>query len=441
MTSQDLIQKLSFDSDADIRRRAAEELISQSGDAESIIRAFVSGLTDSDKGVRDICALGLEQLYKDMTLQKAQAVASLITHQNIELRNLAGDILLKFGNYGADALYEYLRDPRADNRKFACDIIGLSGNVNAAESVAMLLDDDDVNVRCAAIEALGYLRATPYLQPIIAMYEKDEGVRPYIVNAVGNIGGNEAQTFLLNLMNASEVDSFLQITTIDALSSCADDITIAHRLLQSLPNAELEIQLILLKAVYTIAFRLNTSISLPDDLRDIARQAMTDEDPETRIAGLLALGHTFYEEDISVLLHEIKTDHPDTQKHILSILLSQSSAEVVSIFFDKLFDVLNDSYSQLVELLGFLVSLWGNVTSDNAQTVLESIVRHYAEMPSEYQKEMVEFLLSVKRDVLIELLQSELRSDVPQRIEDALFYIECYSIRELFDSREPVLHK
>jgi HEAT repeat protein len=432
MKLQELVHTLLLDSDADTRRRAAEELIVSGQESESVIDAFVRGLSDVDKGVRDICAQGLVNTHKSFIAQKSIAVAALITHEDIEVRNLAGDVLIKLGDAAAEALYPYLSDSKADNRKFACDIIGLIGshsNTQAIEKVGALLHDTDANVRCAAIEALGYLKADQYLEEIIIRASQEEDAVPYAITAAGNIGGERAKTFLLEML--AQGNPFLQMTSIDALAACGDDVAIANILIDKLADADAEIQLLLLKAVYTIAFRVNQALILPEEYRDIARKALMEDDQETRIAGLLALGPIFYDADIPALLHETKSNTPDTQKHILYVLLSRSSAATVEKFFHKLFDAISENCIETVELFGQLVSLWTTATPENASIVLDTVVRQYPNVSSDYQKEVVEFLLSVNREQLVKLLRNEIESNVPRRIEDAAGYIDMYSIREL----------
>jgi HEAT repeat protein len=446
MTIEDLIPILLGDSDADGRRRAAEEIIAQSetvsgGTVYAVLDVFVNGLTDVDKGVRDICAIGLVQTFKPLARQKAESVAVLTTHADIEVRNLAADILLRIGHESAIALVPYLKDSKADNRKFACDIVGIVGHSDTVviESVAALLGDEDANVRCAAIEALGYLKAEKYLPTIIDLFESDEEVRPYIIDAAGQIGGHTAQAFLLDLLENGE--PFFQMTATDALAACADDSMIAHKLLERLQVEDISVQLLLLKAIYAIAFRLNTPIALPEEYRDTARQAMLDSDPEMRIAGLLALGPMYVEADIPALLHEVKRNTPDTQKHIIHILLGHSAPSTVGIFFDKLLDALNETCIQLVDIFGQVVSLWSNANPANAQTMIDTIVRQYPNIPSDYQKEAIELLMAISRERLVELLENELHSRSQHRVEDALGYIDLYSIRELFSIRARMLER
>jgi hypothetical protein len=443
-----LVQDLTTNPEADLRRRSAEELIAIGGNPDEVIAAFARGLSDMDKGVRDICATGLASSFKEFASRKAQAIAPLITHNDIEVRNLAGDVLIKLGAPSAEILYAYLLDAKADNRKFACDIIGLVAPslpaekaAKAGDLVGALLRDKDVNVRCAAVEALGYMKVAKFLPDLQAAYRREEDMRPYTITAMGNIGGRDATTFLLGLMDESADEPFYQMMVIDALSVCAEDMSIAEQFMERLSYADLEVQLLLLKAIYAIAFRLNRPLALADEYRDVARHAMAENDTETRIAGLLALGPVFYEADIPALLNEVKENSQDTQRHILYTLLSRSAPATVGAFFDKVFDAVSENCVEVVELFGQLVSMWANATPENSAVMLDTITRQYPNISSDYQKEVVELLLSVNRERLVSLLQSELTSGNARRIEDALQHIDLYSIRELAASRDAALQK
>jgi HEAT repeat protein len=428
MSAQAFINTLLTDSDASVRRRAAEELISTNTVSTDAINAFAKGLTDSDKGVRDICALGILRSPEVNLAEKARAVAPLIVQDDIEIRNLAGDVLLKLGAPAVDALYPFLADPKEDHRKFACDIIGLSNNPEAIPHVRKLLTDTDDNVRCAAVEALGFLKASDLLGDIIAMYD-DEAVQPYVISAVGHIGGKHAQEFLLNAMK--EEDEFIQIAAIDALAVCADEIGIAHKLLSTLSAASPDVQPVLLRTIYSIAFRLQAAIVLPPDLRSVAHQALMDDDSDTRIAGLLALGSLYEEEDVASLLHEIQSNNSDTQQHILSVALQYSSPAMVQEFFGRIFDTLAESSSQITEFLGYLTALLPQAQSENAAIAIQSVMREYGTVAQDQKREIIEFLLAINRDVALHLLSDEIASGEAHRIEDAKHFATYYNIREL----------
>jgi HEAT repeat protein len=431
MSIQDCISSLLTSPDSAVRRRSAEELMKMNSIADDAIAAFAQGLTDSDKGVRDICAMALTRVTDNTSIVKSsEHIAPLIAHEDIEIRNLAGDILLKFGAPAVSALYPYLLDEKADNRKFACDIIGLSNNQSAIPLVRKLLSDADDNVRCAAVEALGFLKASDMLGDIVAMYD-DEIVRPYVVAAVGNLGGKQAQEFLLKLID-DETDEFTQIAAIDALAVCADDVGIAHKLLALLPTAHTDIQPVLLRTIYGIAYRLQVAIELPSHLRRAAYQALSDEDPDTRIAGLLALGKRFEEEDVPALLQEIARNNAETQQHIFAVIILQSAPSVAREFFNRLFPTLLESGAQIPEVLGYLATTLSAASyNENAAITVQCVIREYPRLIQEHRKEIVAFLLSVHRESAINLLNDEISSGIRERVEDATYLADLYSLHEV----------
>ncbi|MBL7993258.1 MAG: hypothetical protein JNN25_17605, partial [Candidatus Kapabacteria bacterium] len=291
-----------------------------------------------------------------------------------------------------------------------------------------LLSDVDDNVRCAAVESLGFLKAVEHLGDIVAMYD-DEIVRPYVIAAIGNLGGKQAQEFLLKLMD--EPDEFVQISAIDALAVCADEIGIAHKLLVLLPKVSADVQSVLLRTIYSIAFRLQIAVELPDELRNIAYQALLDDEPDTRIAGLLALGKSYDEDDVPALLHEITRNNPETQKHILSIVLVNSTPAVAREFFDRLFQVLDESNVQMTEILGFLAELLPPVHGENGAIAIQAVMRQYSAVVQDHRRDIIEFLLAVSRDAAIHLLSDEIISDEEHRVEDAVQFVRFYNVREV----------
>jgi len=94
-----------------------------------------------------------------------------------------------------------------------------------------------------------------------------------------------------------------------------------------------ELQVILLKTIYAISYRLEEQIELPENLRYVAHKALSEEDIDFRGAGLVALGNIYYFQDIPFLVGEAIRKLPDTQQLILTNLLSYSSPEVVKEFF------------------------------------------------------------------------------------------------------------
>jgi len=207
----------------DKRRQAADDIISNKMLNDIAIKAFSNGMLDSDIGIRDICQRALLDTPEELKPITSRAVAPYINMREIELRNLAGEILTKMGDPTIPVLIPYLKSHDYDVRKFACDILGLIGNENTVQHVIPLLNDSDKNTLLSAIETLGNLRAESALDSLIMVYENfdivksfDE-VKPFIIEAIGKIGGENADSYLLEQFK-KETDMFLQSAIFESLS-------------------------------------------------------------------------------------------------------------------------------------------------------------------------------------------------------------------------------
>ncbi len=371
MQSSELLALLLTSDHAEQRRFAALELADMPNMSEEVIAALARGLSDEDKGVRDVCAFALHS--HNNAAVKSQFIAPLIVHGRIEVRNLAGEVLIKLGAPAADALLPYMTDDNPDNRKFACDIIALLDNTSdhIMQSVMDQLEDPDENVCSAAIDALGRLGTTSCTASLIALYKRNPDLGPYIVQSLSQIGGEEAQEFLLELL--SSPDEFAQIAAIDGLALCGTSTDIAKRILAELPTASDLVQTIMLRTVFGLAYRLNEYIELPSELRYVAHRAMSDDDDEIRIAGLFALGNTIQEEDIPSLTGFLLHADESLQRHVLSIVLSGSDIPVATRFTREFLAIVDADRPEAQDLPVLLVGLWPDISEPVQQCVLNVI--------------------------------------------------------------------
>lgn len=377
MELQELITTLLSSENAEERRFAAVELSAPAVQSEKVLRALAQGVRDSEKGVRDVCTYAILHAPAQDTVLKAQCIAPYITDSNIEIRNLAGEILIKLGLQVAYVLLPYLNEPDPDVQKFACDIIALVENKDpeVLQAIAVLLDDPDSNVRTAAIDAFGKLGAEEYIDVLIDIYEHDEELQPYIIHALGLIGNARAQDFLLDIL--SHPDEFAQIAAIDALALCGNDINIAHRIMESLPDAASEVQLIMLRTVFGMAYRLEEQVSLPIQWRHIAHRALTDEDEEIRIAGLFALGEELYPDDAAPLVQFIQYSDEALQLHALSMVLMSTDEKLLSEFMKRLIQLLDSDTPDVQDVVNILPPLWSNASHQAHKVFLESAEKQY----------------------------------------------------------------
>jgi HEAT repeat protein len=411
------IQLLAYAPTAEERRLAAEEILNAlhtlSGNdniADELVVALCDGLGDDDKGVRDMCAIGI---LKDTLLKphlKARSILPFIAHKDIAIRNLAGDILLRLGEPSALALCSILPFSGPDEQKFALDIIGLTGSANFhAPKVVTLLQSTHINVCSSAVEALGNMHDTSSIPRLLELFSSNADIKPYILDALGNIGGEQAVHFLLTQLTDT-TDEFLQIASIDALAHSADSFSIAEKLLQLIPNAQPELQTIILKTVSGIAFRTGNDLILQNELRQVAYRALYDDDEDTRIAGVLALGASYNSQDVQPIADVLVRVPPPVAEHILMSLVASPldvAADVLRIL-SRSESVNHDMWYS--EFLGRMASLALSIPTDHWIAMLKALMYKLREQPFEQQQEFVYFLKSVDAitsDALLDTLAQE----------------------------------
>lgn len=214
--SQELISKLK-NLDPTIRRQAVEEIPFEDL-SSSLIQTLVQLLKDDDKGVRD--AVSNLLIMSDNELI-AKNVVPLISSEEISVRNLAGEILLKKKYDSMPAIKEYLKNCNDDDQKFLLDVAGLIGDVSisfqAKEILAVSKND---NVILACIESLGNVNCQDCIEDLIKAYDNNELFKPTVIEALGKIGNKEAVQFIIDRYpNEDELTKFSMIESLGEIGN------------------------------------------------------------------------------------------------------------------------------------------------------------------------------------------------------------------------------
>jgi len=398
------IDLLKSNSDSELKREAAIGLIDTGIYNAEIIKAFIQGLSDNDNGLKDICYRALSNPPIELGEQVAEHIVHFISSKEIELRNLAGDILLKIGTSAEPALLKYLQHNDDYVKQFASDILGTIGTENSIKAFISLLEDVNPNIIASAIDGLGKLKAKESIEYFLPLYENNEDFKPVIIEALSKIDGEEAQDFIIDKF-FSEEDFFIQTACLEALAQISDRISIVDRLMQDIISFPEEIQPVMLKTILAISFRNNFNPELPMEYRGIARKALFDEDSETRAAGLIALGDSFFIGDIPALLNEIRYDRVDSQKQILFNILANSDTNVVEKFFINLFNQKKPivTYIEFLSLLPLFVDY---ARQENIDQLIKTIVRLIIILGKGNSDNILEILLSINYSKTIEELMT-----------------------------------
>ncbi|WP_049936743.1 HEAT repeat domain-containing protein [Haloplanus natans] len=203
-----LLDHLKLSDSASIRKRAAEILGDVVDDEPQAVDALVrTAKNDDDEAVRGAAidaldAIGgeaIERLVAEMAgvdadgadWVRAEAFVETLSADRPELRMAAANALRRLGDAGAlPALVEALEDPNPRVRTRAARACGAVGDERAAKALGARLDDPVGRVRREAADALASIGA---LSPLLdAVDDENDEVRYAAVMALGGYQGSAA---------------------------------------------------------------------------------------------------------------------------------------------------------------------------------------------------------------------------------------------------------
>ena len=194
-------------------RLGALDALGMEADAHTLAQAAARLLADEDPGVREAAALLLQNL---ATEEAAALVVPYIASDDITVRNLAGEVLVKIGAAAVGPLASAIDDGHHDVRKFAIDVLAQLPAQHLADRIAARLEDDDDNVVLAAVDALGDLGAVEHHEALRVLYDRAPLARPGIVTAIGAFGSEADLSFLEQAL--ADEDPVVQYTAAEALA-------------------------------------------------------------------------------------------------------------------------------------------------------------------------------------------------------------------------------
>ncbi len=163
----------------------------------------------------------VEVLQEIIEKEDVPLLVDKIKSQNAKERNAARSILKERGDIAIPYLVENLKSSDTDVRILSLNTLGMIKAREAISDIAVMLDDNDQNVRESAIEALGILKAELEVILLTEKMEKEEdewSKIPYII-ALGDIGASYPIPFLIKYLD-SEV---MQLPVIETLGKIRDE--------------------------------------------------------------------------------------------------------------------------------------------------------------------------------------------------------------------------
>ncbi len=189
------------------------KILSLKGDPEGL-RYIVESFKDENWRVRKTALNVLvEGFSPDAYLE--DLIGLLHAEDNAGARNTAIEALVGLGRRAVPELIRAFDTDNPGVRKFIVDVLGVIGGEGVVPLLLKALEDEDDNVRASAVEYLGRFREPSVIDSLVDIVEAGEIWTAYpAVNALGKIGDRRALPPLLKALR----NSFLTEPVLKALS-------------------------------------------------------------------------------------------------------------------------------------------------------------------------------------------------------------------------------
>jgi len=342
------IEKKLKSSDAAERKEALEKLLTEKM-SDDLIDLVSTLFSDPDKGVRDAVSL----LFTAETYpQVPEKIVRYIFSEDISIRNMAGEVLLKNGENSVNALMNELGKGNNDDEKFIVDLLGLIGDKRASEKIIQILNDnDDENVILACIEALGNVKCEEVVNYLVEMFGRSELLTPTIIEALGKIGNSEAVDHFLNIY--SEQDELTKFTIIESLGKVGDQNSLTF-LLNELQKGNESLLGPIVKSAYQLIEKLGFEIEFNETMKKTILKGIESDDIEV-VKAVVYMLYNYEDKEILKAFISIFGNDPE-----LDDMLKQkffNNYEIVYSYLPKMISRQGNNQKKLLMLVKDLFEL------------------------------------------------------------------------------------
>ena len=270
----------------------------------NIAAHLCSYLQKKDKGLRSALS---HFFIQHKCYLVADKLTEFISSDDISLRNIAGEILISYGGFAVDSLIKFLKKTKdAIDLKFAADILAEIHDKKVEQAVLELIKQtDNENVLISYIEALGNNRSVQSVDLLILLYNQNEILKPYIINALGKIGTLKAFNFILQQYN--DEDDLVKYMIIESLGDIGNEESFFF-LLSELQNVTTPFIPPIVEAVYKLHVRYGFDIPFDEKVKRALLIMLNHKEADYRKVGAKLLDEFDDSEIISEALKHYGTD-------------------------------------------------------------------------------------------------------------------------------------
>ncbi len=369
-----------------IRRQMVEELWEMELDPELALEV-AHRLEDCDRGVRDAAA---QFVLNHPIPEVLEYLASLMGSEEIVVRNLAGDLLVKIGAPAIEYIAPYVHHDNHDVRKFAIDLLALLPEDAAylAEEVAQHFHDPDANVVCAAIDAIGAFRAEEYADELVRLFHQYEYARPNVVSAISRFPHRVEPSFFREALE--DEDPVVQLTAAEALARL-HDVAWLDLLIEQADKVNEMARPIVLKAIAELVKETGDYSVIPEGLLPHFLEMAGDMDVTFVKAAIEVLVHFPEDDVVDVLISRIGVSDE------LDLMIYQKLAASSQSVLERLIQIAREKELQPNTVAQFIIGLISAYVQNDDTFATKPIASEAVEYLNEY---FYEFSAEVKTAVL-----------------------------------------
>ncbi len=386
------------------RSSAVESLINEDL-SEDVVKTLCNMLDDPDKGVRNSVDYLLSS---NQNSYIPHYLVKYISSDNINTRNLAGEILLKIGSSSTKAMLKRLKDSNDDDIKFLVDVLGLIGDEKAAPPILEILQKNkNENVVLACIESLGNLKYPEALDTIISLYDVNELYRATIFEAIGKIGSSKALDFITSKFQSE--DDLTKFSMIESLGLIGNEETM-YFLISVLTELNGPLIWPILEAVFSLKEKFNLDVPFDERMKNLILNTIDEAD--TKYKKTAAKLITAYDsKEIMPACLKIYGEDFETDE-----MIKPKIFEVPGEFFQLLPSYIIKDSKNLMSLLELTLELLSSEESNYRDLIPSIQIRELADSctkcldnpDEEIRKAGIEILFSIDHEIALLFLDKML---------------------------------
>ncbi len=347
--------------DPSIKREAIELLMGVELTPDFIERVS-DCLKDSDAGVRDAASVVLSF---NPTREIPEFIVPLIGDENIAVRNLAGDILIRRGIESVDAITTKIPHVNDDDKKFLIDVLALIGDHSPKDVVMQTLKEtQNENVVLACIEALGAMKVHEALPMLQDLYRDNELYRPTIVETFGKIEDPSVLPFVME--SFPHADTLTQFAMLESIGDLGDESSFFF-LLTHLKNSQPPLTWAVVDSIRKLKERLYLDIPYDESTKNALLITLNTADRRYQKSAAAMLSYFMDTEVVDSCIANYGQDY-EIDAYIQQLLFSGPS-----LFFKRIIEFIKpqqQNLRQLLELLKIMVESDGGESLRSTDTLL-----------------------------------------------------------------------